>query len=35
MVVELGYMSAEDARRALDARAMTEGGIHGEGGGGG
>jgi fumarate hydratase class II len=35
MVVELGYMSAEDAKKALDARAMTEGGIHGEGGGGG
>jgi fumarate hydratase class II len=35
VVVELGYMSEEDARRALDARAMTEGGITGAGGGGG
>ncbi len=35
VVVELGYMSEADARRALDARAMTEGGIiEGVGGGG-
>ena len=35
VVVELGYMSEADARRALDARAMTEGGIiEGAGGGG-
>lgn len=27
VVVELGYLSEEEARRALDARAMTEGGI--------
>lgn len=27
VVVELGYMTEEDARAALDARAMTEGGI--------
>jgi len=27
VVVELGYMSEEDARAALDARAMTDGGI--------
>jgi len=27
VVVELGYMSEEEARSALDARAMTEGGI--------
>lgn len=27
VVVELGYMTEEDARKALDARAMTEGGI--------
>jgi fumarate hydratase class II len=35
VVVELGYMSEEDARKALDARAMTEGGIAAGGGGGG
>ncbi|HMM29438.1 MAG TPA: aspartate ammonia-lyase [Aggregatilineaceae bacterium] len=34
VVVELGYLSEADARRALDARAMTQGGIT-EGGGGG
>ncbi len=34
IVVENGYMSEEDARKALDARAMTEGGIQGVGGGG-
>ena len=27
VVVSLGYMSDEDAAKALDARAMTEGGI--------
>jgi fumarate hydratase class II len=27
VVVELGYMSEDEARKALDARAMTEGGI--------
>jgi fumarate hydratase, class II len=27
VVVELGYLSAEEARAALDARAMTEGGL--------
>jgi fumarate hydratase class II len=27
VVVELGYLSDEEARAALDARAMTEGGI--------
>lgn len=27
VVVELGYMTEEDVRKALDARAMTEGGI--------
>src|SRR5690606_9194592 len=35
VVVELGYLSEDEARRALDARAMTEGGIIGSGGGGG
>jgi len=35
VVVELGYLSEEEARRALDARAMTEGGITEGGGGGG
>ena len=35
VVVELGYMSEADARSALDARAMTEGGIAAGGGGGG
>jgi fumarate hydratase class II len=34
IVVELGYMSEDEARRALDARQMTEGGIQGTGGGG-
>ncbi len=34
IVVELGYMSEEDARKALDARTMTEGGIQGVSGGG-
>jgi fumarate hydratase class II len=34
VVVELGYMTEQDARAALDARAMTEGGITGGGGGG-
>lgn len=35
VVLELGLMSAEELDKALDARAMTEGGIHGGGGGGG
>ncbi|MCL4256870.1 MAG: aspartate ammonia-lyase, partial [Anaerolineae bacterium] len=36
VVVELGYMTREDAIKALDARRMTEGGIiEGVGGGGG
>jgi fumarate hydratase class II len=35
VVVELGYMSETDARAALDARAMTDGGITPGGGGGG
>ncbi len=34
IVVELGYMSEEDARAALDARKMTEGGIQGIAAGG-
>jgi len=34
IVVELGYMSEEDASKALDARAMTEGGIQGIAAGG-
>ena len=34
IVVELGYMSEEDARKALDARKMTEGGIQGVSAGG-
>jgi len=34
IVVELGYMTAEDADKALDARTMTEGGIQGIAGGG-
>jgi fumarate hydratase class II len=35
VVVSLGYMSEADAAKALDARAMTEGGIkEGVGGGG-
>ena len=34
IVVELGYMSEEDARKALDARQMTEGGIQGVSSGG-
>jgi len=34
IVVELGYMSEEDARKALDARTMTEGGIQGVSAGG-
>jgi fumarate hydratase class II len=34
IVVELGYMSEEDARKALDARQMTEGGIQGVSAGG-
>jgi fumarate hydratase class II len=29
IVVELGYMTPEEADRALDARQMTEGGIQG------
>jgi len=35
VVVELGYMSREDAQAALDAYAMTKGGITEGGGGGG
>lgn len=35
VVVELGYMTREDAAVALDARAMTDGGISEGGGGGG
>ncbi len=35
IVVDLGYMTDEDAAKALDARKMTEGGIQGTGGGGG
>ena len=35
VVVDLGYMSREDAEAALDARSMTEGGIREGGGGGG
>jgi fumarate hydratase class II len=35
VVVELGYMSEADARAALNARAMTDGGITPGGGGGG
>ena len=35
VVVELGYLSEAEARHALDARAMTEGGITESGGGGG
>jgi len=35
VVVELGYMQEDEARAALDARAMTEGGITSGGGGGG
>ncbi len=31
IVVDLGYMSEDDARQALDARRMTEGGIQGAG----
>ncbi len=31
VVVDLGFMSEEDARQALDARRMTEGGIKGAG----
>lgn len=34
IVVELGYMKAEDVDKALDARQMTEGGIQGVSGGG-
>jgi fumarate hydratase class II len=34
IVVELGYMSEEDARKALNARQMTEGGIQGVSAGG-
>lgn len=34
IVVELGYMSEEDASKALDAHAMTEGGIQGIAAGG-
>ncbi|MDX1993775.1 MAG: aspartate ammonia-lyase [bacterium] len=34
VVVELGYMNEEDARKALDARQMTEGGIQGIAAGG-
>jgi len=29
VVVELGYMTEEEAAAALDARSMTEGGIRG------
>jgi hypothetical protein len=32
VVVELGYMTEAEARAALDARAMTEGGITAAGG---
>lgn len=35
IVVSLGYMTDEEAGAALDARAMTEGGIRGGGGSGG
>jgi fumarate hydratase, class II len=35
VVVELGYMTEDEARTALDARVMTEGGIASGGGGGG
>ncbi|HEX3052263.1 MAG TPA: hypothetical protein VHP83_16505, partial [Aggregatilineaceae bacterium] len=35
VVVELGYMQEDEARAALDARAMTDGGITSGGGGGG
>ncbi len=34
IVVELGYMSEDEARKALDARQMTEGGIQGISAGG-
>jgi fumarate hydratase class II len=34
IVVELGYMNAEDVDKALDARQMTEGGIQGVSAGG-
>lgn len=34
IVVDLGYMTEEDASKALDARAMTEGGIQGIAAGG-
>lgn len=34
IVVDLGYMNEEDAAKALDARAMTEGGIQGIAAGG-
>jgi len=34
VVVELGYMTDEEARKALDARQMTEGGIQGIAAGG-
>jgi fumarate hydratase class II len=34
IVVENGYMSEEEARKALDARKMTEGGIQGISAGG-
>ncbi len=34
IVVDNGYMSADEAQKALDARQMTEGGIQGGGGGG-
>lgn len=35
VVLEMGLMSAEDLDKSLDVYAMTEGGIHGSGGGGG
>ncbi|NJL93314.1 MAG: aspartate ammonia-lyase, partial [Anaerolineae bacterium] len=35
VVVELGYMRHDEAAKALEARAMTEGGIQEGGGGGG
>lgn len=34
VVVEKGYLTAEDADKLLDVSALTEGGIHGVGGGG-
>ncbi len=35
VVVEKGFLNAEEAEKLLDARKMTEGGIQGTGGGGG